>query len=77
MNMFELIKYGPQVIVKLTKDGLQVIFKFTKLRSAPVEHFSIHKLRDRRDSRAGQQDKIFRRKRLSAGENIVHVYIEI
>ena len=43
MNMFEPFKYGPQVIVKLTKDGLHVIFKLTKLRSAPIEHFSIHK----------------------------------
>ena len=24
-------------------DGLQVIFKLTKLRSAPIEHASIHK----------------------------------
>ena len=30
MNMFELFKYGPQVIVKLTIDVLQVIFKLTK-----------------------------------------------
>ena len=43
MNMFELFKYGPQVIVKLTKDGLQAIFKLIKLRSALMEHFSIHK----------------------------------
>ena len=43
MNMFELFKLGPQVIVKLTKDGLQVIFELTKLRSALIEHFSIHK----------------------------------
>ena len=43
MNMFELFKYGPQDIVKLTKDGLQVIFKLTKLRSALIEHFSIYK----------------------------------
>ena len=43
MNMFELFKYGPQVKVKLTKDGLQVIFKLNKLRSALIEHFSIHK----------------------------------
>ena len=76
MNMFDLFKYGPQVIVKLTKYGLQVIFKLTKLRSALIEHFSIHKnpkaiLKDRRDSRAGQQacfwgmfwDKIVRDKR--------------
>ena len=31
-------KYGPHVIVNFYKDGLQVIFKLTKL-----EHFSIHK----------------------------------
>ena len=37
MNMFELFKYGPQIIVKLTKDGLQVIFKLTKLRSAQID----------------------------------------
>ena len=43
MNMFELFKYGPQVLVKLIKDGLQVIFRLTKLRSALIEHFSIHK----------------------------------
>ena len=43
MNMFELFKYGPQVIVKLNKDGLQVIFKLAKLRSALIEHFSIYK----------------------------------
>ena len=43
MNMFELFKYASQVIVKLTNDGLQVIFKLTKLRSALIEHFSIHK----------------------------------
>ena len=43
MNMFELFKYGPQVILKPTKYGLQVIFKLTKLRSALIEHFSIHK----------------------------------
>ena len=43
MNMFELFKYGPQIIVKLTKHELQVIFKLTKLRSALIEDFSIHK----------------------------------
>ena len=43
MNMFELFKYRPQVIVKLTKDGLQVIFKLTKLRSVLIEHFYIPK----------------------------------
>ena len=43
MNMFKLFKYGTQVIVKLSKDGLQVILKLTKLRSALIEHFSIHK----------------------------------
>ena len=43
MNMFELFKYGSEVIVKLIKDGLQVKFKLTKLRSALIEHFSIHK----------------------------------
>ena len=42
MNMFELFKYGTQVIVKFTKDGLQVIFKLTKLPSALIEHFFIH-----------------------------------
>ena len=42
MKMFELFKYGPQIIVKLTKDGLQVIFKLTKTRTALIEHFSIH-----------------------------------
>ena len=41
LNFF--FKYGPQAIVKLTKDGLQVLFKLTKLRSALTEHFSIHK----------------------------------
>ena len=40
MNMFEHFKYGPQVIVKLVKDGLQAIFKLNKLRSALIEHFS-------------------------------------
>ena len=59
MNMFELFKYGPQVIVKLTKDGLQVILKLTKLHSALIEHFSMHKNpklynENRRDSRASQ-----------------------
>ena len=44
MNMFEFFKYGRQVIIKLTKDGLQVIIKLTKLRSALIEHFSIHKI---------------------------------
>ena len=52
--MFELM-YGAQVTVKLTNDGLQVIFKLTKLRSELFEHFSIHRnpklLRDRRDLR--------------------------
>ena len=43
MNMFELFKYGPQVKVKVTKYGLQVIFKLSKLRSALIEHFSVHK----------------------------------
>ena len=43
MNRFELFKYGPEVIVKLTKDGLQVIFKLTRLRSALIEHFSRNK----------------------------------
>ena len=43
MNMFEFFKYGSQVIVELTKDWLQVIFKLTKLRSALIEHFSTHK----------------------------------
>ena len=43
MNMFELFKHGPQVAVRFTKDELQVIFKLTKLRSALIEHFSIHK----------------------------------
>ena len=40
---FELFKYEPQVRVKLNKDGLQVIFELTKLLSALIEHFSIHK----------------------------------
>ena len=43
MNMFELFKYGTQAIVKLSKDELKVIFKLTQLRSALIEHFSIHK----------------------------------
>ena len=43
MNIFELFKYGPQVIIKFTKDGLQVIFQLTKLHSALIEHFSIRK----------------------------------
>ena len=43
MNMFDLFRYRPQIIVKLTKDGLQVIIKLSKLRSALIEHFSIHK----------------------------------
>ena len=37
MNMFELFKYGPQIIVTLTKDGLQVIFKLTKLHSVLID----------------------------------------
>ena len=41
--MFELYKYGSQIIDKLTKGGLLVIFKLGKLRSALIEHFSIHK----------------------------------
>ena len=39
MNKFEIFKYGPQVVVKLTKGGLQVIFKLTKLRSALKPRF--------------------------------------
>ena len=46
MNMFELFNYGPQVIVKLSKDGLQVIFKFTNLSSALIEHASILKIQN-------------------------------
>ena len=44
MNKFEFFNYGPQVVVKLTKDGLQVIFKLTKLRSALKPRF--HRLCD-------------------------------
>ena len=60
MNMFELFKLGPKVVVKLTKDGLQVIFKHIKLRSACTNRTRLHTfkskaiLRDRRDSRTGQ-----------------------
>ena len=60
MHMFELFKCGSQAIVKLTKDGLQVIFKLTKLHSAIIEHFSMHKnsklyIRDRRDSHRSRE----------------------
>ena len=61
MNMFERFKYGPQVIVKLTKDGLQAIFKLNQTAlcaNRTLLHTNKSKaiLRDR-DSRAGQLKK--------------------
>ena len=37
MNMFEIFKYEPHIIVRLTKVVLPVIFKLTKLRSALID----------------------------------------